>query len=150
MKKSKGKHKTGLLIYNSNVVSYKLLSNLDQPVLLPITASLLHSHDKLCYCRSLDKDMYTNHSGKPVLIQVNSALQCAYTSDGCIHMSNTTDGISETDSCAFITNNQGCKNSIWNAIVAKVTSCGVAVRTEKEIHNKWKNVQLEVIQRIND
>ena len=42
------------------------------------------------------------------------------------------------------------KNSIWNNIAAKVTECGVAVRTDQEIRDKWKNVKSEAIRRISD
>ena len=42
------------------------------------------------------------------------------------------------------------KNAIWSAIASKVTACGVAVRTDEEVRDKWKNVKSEVIRRIND
>ena len=42
------------------------------------------------------------------------------------------------------------KNAIWSAIASKVTACGVAVWTDEEVCDKWKNVKSEVIRRIND
>ena len=42
------------------------------------------------------------------------------------------------------------KNAFWSAIASKVTACSVAVRTDEEVRDKWKNVKSEVIRWIND